>query len=101
MHVVFHRGRLVSSAQSIGREYLDLEKYVNLNYAALQKILKKHDKLVWSAPCWAFYRVRSEWPTQFVSLTPIHAACDCSMYGLWMAAAACSMLWSLLGVPCA
>jgi hypothetical protein len=65
----------VSSAQSIGREYLDLEKYVNLNYAALQKILKKHDKRVWGAPCWAFYRVGAEWWDLLVACSDLHETC--------------------------
>ena len=31
-------------------------RYCNLNYAGLQKILKKHDKLLPQAPCIHFYK---------------------------------------------
>ncbi|GAX81475.1 hypothetical protein CEUSTIGMA_g8904.t1 [Chlamydomonas eustigma] len=50
------RQALMSVAKSIGDEYLQLEKYCNLNYAGLQKILKKHDKLLPEAPCYHFYK---------------------------------------------
>lgn len=30
-------------------------RFVNLNYAALQKILKKHDKMLPNVPCFTFY----------------------------------------------
>ena len=33
-----------------------VEKYCNLNYAGLQKILKKHDKLLPHVPCFHFYK---------------------------------------------
>eukprot|EP00798_Chlamydomonas_sp_ICE-L_P009731 gene9731-7604_t len=51
------RLEMMEEAKELGDEYLHLEKYVNINYAGLQKILKKHDKLLPSAPCWGFYKV--------------------------------------------
>ena len=42
-------------AQLIGDEFLHLEKYVNLNYMAAHKILKKHDKNMPHSPCRQFY----------------------------------------------
>jgi SPX domain protein involved in polyphosphate accumulation len=47
---------LTKEAKRIGDEYLELEKFVNLNYVAIHKILKKHDKLVPLAPCGLFYK---------------------------------------------
>lgn len=49
---------LVARARAMGQEYLELEGFVNLNYAALTKVLQAHDRLLPDAPCWAFYRVR-------------------------------------------
>ncbi|GIL50672.1 hypothetical protein Vafri_6796 [Volvox africanus] len=51
------REHWLAAARRLGEGYLRLEKYVNLNYTGLQKILKKHDKLIPSAPCWKFYKV--------------------------------------------
>ncbi|GLI60748.1 hypothetical protein VaNZ11_002977 [Volvox africanus] len=51
------REHRLAAARRLGEGYLRLEKYVNLNYTGLQKILKKHDKLIPSAPCWKFYKV--------------------------------------------
>ena len=42
-------------AQRIGDEFLQLEKYVNLNYMGFHKILKKHDKNLPQSPCRQFY----------------------------------------------
>ncbi|EFN52611.1 hypothetical protein CHLNCDRAFT_58814 [Chlorella variabilis] len=42
-------------AKSIGDEFLQLEKYVNLNYMGFHKILKKHDKMLPHSPCRQFY----------------------------------------------
>lgn len=50
------RRSLMEEARRIGDEYLELEKFVNLNYVAIQKILKKHDKVVPLAPCGLFYK---------------------------------------------
>lgn len=38
---------LMAEAKVIGEEYLALEKYANLNYMGIHKILKKHDKVGW------------------------------------------------------
>lgn len=46
---------LLKEAQRIGDEFLQLEKYVNLNYMGFHKILKKHDKALPHAPCRQFY----------------------------------------------
>ena len=39
----------------MGDEFLQLEKYVNLNYMGFHKILKKHDKMLPHTPCRQFY----------------------------------------------
>ncbi|KAK2080664.1 hypothetical protein QBZ16_000518 [Prototheca wickerhamii] len=49
------REELLEEAKQIGDEFLQLEKYVNLNYMACHKILKKHDKLLPKTPCRQFY----------------------------------------------
>lgn len=46
---------LLGEAQAIGEDYLQLEKYANLNYMGVHKILKKHDKLLPHSPCRQFY----------------------------------------------
>ncbi|KAG1677557.1 hypothetical protein FOA52_014455 [Chlamydomonas sp. UWO 241] len=46
---------LTDRARALGDEFLHIEKFVNLNYAGLQKILKKHDKEVPNAPVFPFY----------------------------------------------
>lgn len=46
---------LMQEAHAIGDEFLQLEKYVNLNYMAFHKILKKHDKNLSHSPCRQFY----------------------------------------------
>jgi len=46
---------LMEEARSIGDSFLHLEKFVNLNYMAAHKILKKHDKNMPSSPCRQFY----------------------------------------------
>ncbi|KAK9865590.1 hypothetical protein WJX84_011801 [Apatococcus fuscideae] len=46
---------LIEEARRIGGEFLSLEKYVNLNYMGFHKILKKHDKMVPTAPCQQYY----------------------------------------------
>lgn len=45
----------LQDAQVIGDEFLQLEKYVNLNYMGFHKILKKHDKNLPQSPCRQFY----------------------------------------------
>ncbi|KAF6262836.1 VTC domain-containing protein [Scenedesmus sp. NREL 46B-D3] len=47
--------RLMEEAKLIGEDYLQLEKYANLNYMGVHKILKKHDKLLPHSPCRQFY----------------------------------------------
>jgi SPX domain protein involved in polyphosphate accumulation len=42
-------------AQEVGRQFLELEKYVNVNYLGFHKILKKHDKNIPTSPCSQFY----------------------------------------------
>ncbi|KDD71948.1 hypothetical protein H632_c4120p0, partial [Helicosporidium sp. ATCC 50920] len=49
------RESLLTEAKAVGDEFLKLEKYVNLNYMAFHKILKKHDKLLPDTPCRQFY----------------------------------------------
>lgn len=46
---------LLVEAKDIGDEFLQLEKYVNLNYMGFHKILKKHDKQLPLSPCRQFY----------------------------------------------
>lgn len=46
---------LLEEAQRVGDEFLQLEKYTNLNYMAFHKILKKHDKNLPHTPCRQFY----------------------------------------------
>ena len=46
---------LLEEAKDIGDEFLQLEKYVNLNYMGFHKILKKHDKQLPHSPCRQFY----------------------------------------------
>ena len=46
---------LLGEAKDIGDEFLQLEKYVNLNYMGFHKILKKHDKQLPHSPCRQFY----------------------------------------------
>jgi len=46
---------LVRAAKDIGSEYLAMEKFVNLNYMGVHKILKKHDKNVKEQPIRQFY----------------------------------------------
>ncbi|PSC71737.1 VTC domain-containing [Micractinium conductrix] len=49
------RAALLEEAKAIGDEFLQLEKYVNLNYMGFHKILKKHDKMLPHSPCRQFY----------------------------------------------
>ena len=48
---------LVLQVDDIAAEFLRLEKFVNLNFTAFHKILKKHDKRL-PNPCKAFYMSR-------------------------------------------
>ena len=49
------RAALMEEAKRIGEDYLALEKFVNLNYMGVHKILKKHDKMLPHSPCRQFY----------------------------------------------
>jgi len=46
---------LESEANGIARNFLTLEKYVNINFMGFHKILKKHDKYCPANPCKTFY----------------------------------------------
>lgn len=45
-------------ADEIAKDFLRVEKYVNLNFMGFHKILKKHDKNLPNNPCKAFYIAR-------------------------------------------
>lgn len=72
---------LATEATALGEEFLSVEKYVNVNYTAISKILKKHDKLLPATPCRQFYMSRvhhSDWISSnysniFVDLSRIHS----------------------------
>ncbi len=50
---------LIQEANEISVSFLEIEKFANLNYRAIYKILKKHDKLLpRSPPCRTFYMSR-------------------------------------------
>jgi SPX domain protein involved in polyphosphate accumulation len=61
----------------LGQEYVDLEKYVNLNYTGLQKILKKHDKLLPDAQCRPFYQVGGSCVCVCVCVYSCSCSCVC------------------------
>jgi len=46
---------LMEKADEIANDFLRLEKYVNINFMGVHKILKKHDKNLPNVPCKAFY----------------------------------------------
>jgi len=74
------RDKLRAEAQQIGDEFLSLEKYANVNYLAIHKILKKHDKML-PVPCRRFYIMRiaeqgwvkHDYSKIFVRLSTIHS----------------------------
>jgi len=45
-------------ADTIGDDFLRLEKYVNVNFMGFHKILKKHDRYLPNNPCKSFYILR-------------------------------------------
>lgn len=47
-----------AETDEIAKEFLRLEKYVNINFMGFHKIVKKHDKYVPSNPCKVFYVTR-------------------------------------------
>mmetsp|Transcript_7106 Transcript_7106/g.8229 ORF Transcript_7106/g.8229 Transcript_7106/m.8229 type:complete len:732 (-) Transcript_7106:369-2564(-) len=49
------RAYMMEKADEIANDFLRLEKYVNINFMACHKILKKHDKNLPNVPCKAFY----------------------------------------------
>ena len=51
------RKALKERTKAVGKDFLKLEKYVNLNFTGFHKILKKHDKWL-PNPCKAFYLTR-------------------------------------------
>ena len=68
-------------AKEIGDTFLDLEKYININYTGFYKILKKHDKNLPSTPARQFYMARlhqtpwiqGDYSAVFVTLSRIHS----------------------------
>lgn len=54
-HTAEEKSLLLQEAKDIGDEFLQLEKYVNLNYMGFHKALKKHDKMLPHSPCRQFY----------------------------------------------
>jgi SPX domain protein involved in polyphosphate accumulation/uncharacterized membrane protein YidH (DUF202 family) len=51
------RKELTERTKAVGKDFLKLEKYVNLNFSGFHKILKKHDRWL-PNPCKAFYLTR-------------------------------------------
>eukprot|EP00802_Teleaulax_amphioxeia_P000832 Tamp_00833.p1 GENE.Tamp_00833~~Tamp_00833.p1 ORF type:complete len:1007 (+),score=271.07 Tamp_00833:253-3273(+) len=74
-------GVLESEAKQLGQDFLALEKFVNLNYQAFEKLLKNHDKLMPSTPCHQFYMtklrhqgwIRCDFSDVFVTLSDCHS----------------------------
>ena len=72
---------LREDASILGNEFLKLESYANLNFMAIHKILKKHDKKLPQTPCRQLYISRLQqqrWVKQdyskiFVHLSKIHS----------------------------
>ena len=68
-------------AKEIGDTFLDLEKYININYTGFYKILKKHDKNLPSTPARQFYMARlhqtpwiqGDYSAVFVTLSRIYS----------------------------
>ena len=74
------RDALRAEASSLGDQFLTIEKYANINYLAVHKILKKHDKSL-PIPCRRFYIMRvhgqrwvkNDYSKIFVRLSQIHS----------------------------
>jgi SPX domain protein involved in polyphosphate accumulation len=74
-------GVLESEAKQLGQDFLALEKFVNLNYQAFEKLLKNHDKLMPGTPCHQFYMtklrhqswIRTDFSDVFVTLSDCHS----------------------------
>lgn len=68
-------------AKAIGERFLSLESFINIQYTALYKILKKHDKYLPATPIYQFYRkrmyqqhwVQGDYSRMFVKLSAIHS----------------------------
>ena len=75
------RNALKQRTMDVGRQFLKLEKYVNLNFTGFHKILKKHDRWL-PNPCKAFYLtrlhdqgwVRGDYSDVIVSMSNIYTA---------------------------
>mmetsp|Transcript_20680 Transcript_20680/g.40172 ORF Transcript_20680/g.40172 Transcript_20680/m.40172 type:complete len:461 (-) Transcript_20680:1458-2840(-) len=72
---------LEAKARQCGHDFLDLEKFVNLNYQAFEKLLKSHDRLMPATPCHQFYMaklrnqewIRNDFSDIFVALSDCHS----------------------------
>ncbi|VEU38640.1 unnamed protein product [Pseudo-nitzschia multistriata] len=72
----------MNAADEIANYFLQLEKYVNINFMGFHKILKKHDKNLPNVPCKAFYVsrmhaqawVRGDYSDLVVRLSHIYAS---------------------------
>eukprot|EP00598_Pedospumella_elongata_P002752 CAMPEP_0184973280 /NCGR_PEP_ID=MMETSP1098-20130426/5134_1 /TAXON_ID=89044 /ORGANISM="Spumella elongata, Strain CCAP 955/1" /LENGTH=726 /DNA_ID=CAMNT_0027495727 /DNA_START=49 /DNA_END=2229 /DNA_ORIENTATION=+ len=73
--------KLQEAVEKAGEDFLKLEKYVNLNFTGIHKILKKHDRRL-PNPCKAFYTnrlhdqswVRGDYSDVIVSMSQIYAS---------------------------
>mmetsp|Transcript_22465 Transcript_22465/g.53899 ORF Transcript_22465/g.53899 Transcript_22465/m.53899 type:complete len:971 (+) Transcript_22465:80-2992(+) len=74
-------GVLEQQAKQVGDDFISLEKFVNLNYQAFEKLLKNHDKLLPNTPCHQFYMaklrnqdwIKSDFSDVFVALSDCHS----------------------------
>jgi SPX domain protein involved in polyphosphate accumulation len=72
-------------ADTIGDDFLRLEKYVNVNFMGFHKILKKHDRYLPNNPCKSFYIsrmhgqawVRGDYSDLVVRLSTIYSQLRC------------------------
>ena len=72
MCVCVQLGVLEREAKQLGQDFLALEKFVNLNYQAFEKLLKNHDKLMPGTPCHQFYMTKLRYATDSRSLLAIY-----------------------------
>lgn len=71
---------LQNTVNKVAEEFLQLEKFVNLNFTGFHKILKKHDRRLPSNPCKLFYVsrlhdqawVRGDYSDVLVSMSKIY-----------------------------
>lgn len=74
-------GALEQEAKQLGSDFLSLEKFVNLNFQAFEKLLKNHDRLLPNTPCHQFYMsklrnqgwIRNDFSDVFVTLSDCHS----------------------------